>query len=389
MIILDKPYVSDFLKETIRRFNIPVLKTKNINNYNLDAQTILWDENVAIQHYKDNPDSPLYTPSENSLQWISDHLGFTPLPHMINVFKDKVRFRERLKTMYPDFYFREIDFRGLDNLNIKDMPKPFIIKPSIGFFSMGVYRVDDNKDWPHIRQQIKQEMASIHNLYPVAVLDATRFIIEEFISGTEFAFDAYFNQHGEPVLLNTFEHFFASDQDVSDRVYVTSASLLQKYVMPFTQFLQQLGALIPLKNFPMHVEVRVDDNGIIRPIEINPMRFGGWCTTADMTFHAYGFNPYDYFFNQKKPHWDELLQHKTSLYSLIVLDNSTGVNGDEIHSFDYDKLLTHFDKPLELRKINFTEYPVFGFLFAETAIDNLAELEYILKSDLSEFIEII
>ena len=58
----------------------------------------------------------------------------------------------------------------------------------------------------------------------------------------------------------------------------------------------------------------------------------------------------------------------------------------DIKAFDYEQLLTRFEKPLELRKINYGEYPVFGFLFAETRSGNMAELEYILQSDLKEFI---
>jgi hypothetical protein len=42
--------------------------------------------------------------------------------------------------------------------------------------------------------------------------------------------------------------------------------------------------------------------------------------------------------------------------------------------------------PLELRKINYKEYPVFGFLFTKTRKENLVELERILRSDLREFI---
>lgn len=117
------------------------------------------------------------------------------------------------------------------------------------------------------------------------------------------------------------------------------------------------------------------------------MRFGGWCTTADIAFLAYGFNPYLYYYEQKKPDWFQLLQGKGGkLYSVIVLDNSTGFKINEIESFDYDRLLTKFTTPLELRRIDFQQYPVFGFLFAETEEQNFSELQSILESDLREFV---
>ncbi|MCD4787205.1 MAG: ATP-grasp domain-containing protein, partial [Desulfobacterales bacterium] len=102
---------------------------------------------------------------------------------------------------------------------------------------------------------------------------------------------------------------------------------------------------------------------------------------------AYGFNPYLYYYSQKKPNWSEVLKGKEGkLFSIIVLDNSTGIDVNEITSFNYEKLLSNFEKPIELRKIDYKKYPVFGFLFAETREDNFIELKNILDSDLNEFI---
>jgi hypothetical protein len=119
------------------------------------------------------------------------------------------------------------------------------------------------------------------------------------------------------------------------------------------------------------------------------MRFGGWCTTADISFLAYGFNPYLYYYSQKKPNWSEVLKGKEGkLFSIIVLDNSTGIDVDKIESFNYEKLLLGFEKPIELRKIDYKMYPVFGFLFTETREDNFIELKNILDSDLNEFVSV-
>ena len=190
-----------------------------------------------------------------------------------------------------------------------------------------------------------------------------------------------------PVILNIHKHIFSSHEDVSDRVYISSKEIIESNIDQFYVFLKEIGILSGVKNFPVHAEIRRDHNGSVLPIEINPMRFGGWCSTADSTHLAYGFNPYVLYFSQKRPEWKEILKDKEGkLYSIIVLDNSTGIEGTQIASFDYDLLLSNFEKPLELRKIDFEEYPVFGFLFTETKEENLFELEKILKSDLKEFI---
>jgi len=75
-------------------------------------------------------------------------------------------------------------------------------------------------------------------------------------------------------------------------------------------------------------------------------------------------------------------------YSIIVLDNNSGIHENDIDSFNYEKLLNDFEKPLILRKVNYKEYPVFGFLFTENNSDNEKELIRILKSNLREYIKI-
>jgi len=219
------------------------------------------------------------------------------------------------------------------------------------------------------------------------VLDTSSFIIEQCIIGEEFAVDAYFNSLGEPVILNIMKHTFSSDNDVSDRVYTSSKEIIESNLKEFTEFADRIGNLAGVKNFPVHIELRRDNDGTLLPIEVNPMRFGGWCTTADISFLAYGFNPYLYYYSQKKPNWSALLNGKEGkLFSIIVLDNSTGIDVDKITSFDYEKLLSKFEKPIELRKIDFQKYSVFGFLFTETREDNFIELKNILDSNLNEFI---
>ena len=389
MFFLDKPYISEFLKETIENNTIPVVGTTVTKELELYSNTHIMSENDAIETLKKTKNPILYTNSENAIAWIVKHLAFSELPQKIELFKDKVKFRELTKKLYPDFYFKEIHLEDLKDLQINNIPLPFIIKPSVGFFSMGVYKVSSIKEWGNTVESILAEIEQVKGLYPDAVLNTRSFIIEQIINGEEFAIDAYFNASGEAVILGIFKHAFSSDADVSDRVYLSSKDIIETNLEEFTAFLGQIGKLAKVKNFPVHVEVRRDKDGALLPIEVNPMRFGGWCTTADTTYHAYGFNPYLYYYSQKKPNWHEALKGKEGkLFSIIVLDNSTGVDTKNIRLFNYEKLLSQFEKPLELRKIDYKQYPVFGFLFTETREDNYSELKDILDSDLNEFIEI-
>lgn len=387
MIFVDKPFVSDFLKATIQENGFPVVKTEIAKQLGFEKVANALAEDIVIQKIKSSENIPIYTTSENSIGWIAKHLSFSNLPQKIDLFKNKVKFRTLIKPMYPDFYFREIQLDKLDNLSVENIPIPFVIKPTVGFFSMGVYKVTDPDKWEQIKKTLKSEILGAKDLYPTEVFSTVSFIIEQCIEGEEFAFDAYFNAIGEPVILNVFKHIFSSNEDVSDRVYTSSKEIIESNIDQFSAFLEEVGKLSGVKNFPVHVEIRRDQTGAVLPIEINPMRFGGWCTTADMTYFAYGFNPYELYFSQNRPDWNKILKNKEGkLYSIIVLDNSTGIEGNQITAFNYDLLLSNFEKPLELRKIDYKEYPVFGFLFTETKEENFSELERILKSDLNEFI---
>ncbi len=284
MFILEGPFVSELLKETVIKHQIPILETKYSRSLIKEDDGIFLspDEIFEFLSVVNNP--MIYSNSENAYNWIYKYLGQTNFARQIDLLKNKVKFRELLKNEYPDLFFSEVKYNEIDQLDVSKLPYPFIIKPSIGFFSLGVYKVNEISEWPGIKTAITKEVETIKSVYPKEVLDISTFIIEENIEGTEYAFDAYYDEKGEPVILSLLEHTFASGDDVTDRVYTSSKTIIEKNLEKFTDFLRMLGKHAGLKNFPLHTEVRVNDKGNIIPIEVNPMRFGGWCTTADFTY---------------------------------------------------------------------------------------------------------
>jgi len=48
--------------------------------------------------------------------------------------------------------------------------------------------------------------------------------------------------------------------------------------------------------------------------------------------------------------------------------------------------MERFEKPLDLRRNDWNKYPVFGIMFTETRQTNFEEIEWVLKSDLKEFV---
>ena len=385
MFLIDKPFVSDFLINTIRDSNYEIVSTKEARELIFDDSLNWISEKTAVDIIEKEPNKAVYTNSENTITWIIKNLKSSVLSSQIQLFKDKFKFRELIKDTFPDFFYKTVKLEDIQEISLDEIAFPFVIKPSLGFFSLGVHIVHNSMEWNAAKMELSYK--NLQNIYPEEVLDTSVFIIEEYIEGEEYAIDCYFNNEREPVILNILHHKFSSGTDVSDRVYSTSKNIILRHKNSIKAFLKPIGKKANLKNFPVHVEIRIDSKGIIRPIEINALRFGGWCTTADLSWYAFDFNSYDYYMNNKKPNWEQIFRNKENkIYSIVVLNNNSGFTKSEITHFNYDLLEKDFENVLNLRKLDIKKHPVFGFLFTETSSDNEEELSKILLSNLKKYI---
>lgn len=385
MYLIDKPYISDFLIDTIKENYYQVVATKVAQELVADASLNWISEEEAIATLKNNSSQRIYSNSENALSWIDNHFGESELSKQINILKDKAKFREQIKAIFPEFKFQKIKLENIQNIATEELSFPFVIKPSVGFLSIGVYIINDENDWIKVKEKITPH--NLKSIFPKNVLDTSHFIIEDFIQGEEYAIDYYHNDRGEVVILNILHHVFSSGTDTSDRVYSTSKTIINQYKSELEQFLSKIGNKLNLKNFPAHAEVRIDENGNIIPIEINPLRFGGWCTTGDLLGITVGLNSYKYYFENTCPNWDTIYEGKeNTIFSIIVLDNNSGIKPADIEKFDYKALANDFENPLLIRALDINTYPLFGFVFAKTDQKNKKELYDILSSDLRKYI---
>ncbi|PLX00784.1 MAG: ATP-grasp domain-containing protein [Marinilabiliales bacterium] len=386
MILLDQPYISEFLKRTIKENNLSAFDSGNVLK---KGELKLLNESEAINIMAKNSGERICTTSENAITWIHKNLN-RPLIHKhINTFKDKVVFRKEIENLFPKFYFKEVYLSDLKSMKPANLPMPCIIKPAVGFFSMGVHKVTCAENWEKTIELIQKDVKNIQDIYPEQVLNTERFIIEEVIEGDEFAFDSYINEKGEAIILGMMKHAFASETDVSDRLYMVSKDIFSKKLNIFREFIQKIALQTGIKNFLLHTEIRIDKTGEIIPIEVNPMRFGAWCTSAELTWNAFKTNSYLNFLENRNPDWSRILSETDEhLFSLVILDNNTGYASEEIEYFDFDLLLQQFENPIEVRKIDFRKYPIFGMVYLKTNKSNQKELETILKSNLREFIKL-
>lgn len=386
MFILEEPYVSGLLRQTARDLDLPVLDTPAARTAFPEGGTSLWTSSAFAEAFSSGRHRRIYANSEHAIGWVAGHLGGTVLPERIARLKDKVRFRELISDLYPDYRFAAVELADLAAFDPRSVPAPFVVKPAVGFFSLGVKVVEDPAAWPGVAAELQEAARRQGHLYPGQVVGFDRFIVEEAIEGEEFAVDAYYDSEGRAVILDILGHFFADAADVSDRVYYTSPELIAAWRGPFTAFLEAIGRRAGLADFPIHAELRVRPDGRIVPIEVNPLRFAGWCV-ADMAHHAYGINPYACFLKGTVPDWDRILPARAGkAFALVVADLPSGLDLGSITSVDHEAFLSRFTGVLEYRRVDCRRHPVFGFLFLELPGSDLASLKGILGEDLSRYV---
>lgn len=385
MFIIEKPYASEFMIDTIVQNDWDILDNDVVQNSGIEKGALnLVSSRDAREFYLKQEFPLIYANSENAISWVIENLPKSNLSSYIRLFKDKIEFRKLLKTIYPEFFFREVDYSEIKTINAKDIIFPFVIKPSVGFLSLGVHTVRNADEWNSTIKELDKEIASAKELYPTEVVNSSKFIIEELIEGDEYAIDAYYDRNGDVVILNIFEHPFLNSKDVSDRIYITSTEIMIRYMAKFSQLLRQIGELKNIRNFPLHIEVRVREDGTIIPIEINPMRFAGWCTT-DVSKYAWGINVYEDFHNQKVPNWNEILSKSTSeIYYFSMAEVSPSINRADIIGFDYNGFLSNYSHVLEVRRINPHNNPLYAVVFGST--NDKDEIRRILELKTNDYV---
>ena len=389
MFILEEPYVSELLASTVCELGLPVLRTPIAERRLPEGAAALLCGDAAFSAAASRPGARLYSNSENAIGWIAAHLSGGDLPRRIELFKDKVAFRDLVADLYPDYRYFGVPVSELRAFDPARLRAPFIVKPAVGFFSLGVHVVSSAEAWPAVVAEIEREVRALGRMYPEQVLDLGHFVVEEVIEGEEFAVDAYFDADGVPVLVDVYAHLFSSADDVSDRVYLTGAEIVERLGPPAMEFLTEIGRRAGLVDFPVHTELRVDAIGRVAPIEVNPMRFGGWCAT-DLAHFAYGVNPYRCYLCGERPDWARIAEETAGrTTALIVADLPSSVDLAAIESVDYEGFAARFSRVVELRRTDFNHYPVFAFTFVEVPSGDLGELHAVLGADLREHLRMV
>lgn len=380
MVILDEPFASTPLIQWLEGSQHPVLANAFAKALAKDGHCSLNLIGEAEAAERTNAGERVYTCSENALSWILEHSSNEGLKHAISLFKDKGQMRERLAALSRGFFFQRVSRQALDAVDVDALPLPVVLKPNVGFCSMGVYVIEDRAAWDAALADIAQNEDAWHAMYPESVVDSEGYLIEGFIQGPEFAVDAYYDEAGEPHILNIWRHDFASAEDTSDRLYLSSQAIVDELFDELSQWLAEVNAIVGARSFCVHVELRKTATGIV-PIEFNPLRFAGLGGT-DMAYYGCGYRTYECYLLDLPLDLRQVYQaHPADVYSMSLL------GGKGAGEFDYEGFEARFSDVLNLTRFDVDKTGSYGFLFLRTPVDDSAEREFVLHADLREFLE--
>ena len=170
MIVLDEPYVSEPLIAWLEESQHPVLDNAFARSIADGRALNLVSSDEAVRRI--DAGERVYTNSENALAWIVESAHNESLSRAIGLFKDKAAMRAALAGLDPDLFFKSCSVDELFKLDFSQLPAPFVLKPSVGFCSMGVYAIQNREDWERALADIQQNASSWHDMYPESVIGA-------------------------------------------------------------------------------------------------------------------------------------------------------------------------------------------------------------------------
>lgn len=257
--------------------------------------------------------------------------------------------------------------------------KRLIVKPAIGFLSLGVRRIDSQAEWQAGIKAILDELDSCKGMFDESVLRDDRFIVEDYIFGEKYACDGYYDRVGRPVIMLICKHLFRDEKDTRDVVYYTDARMMERLLPKVSRFMSKISAKRKFRHFPFHFEFRIIEKEI-HAIEINPIRFGGF-GLADLSYFAFGVNSYVHFFEQKKPEWSARLENAgMRCYAFVLGRVPPQAKG---RTPDHRAFKASFRNILDYGLIDYQKYPAFCRVLAEG--DSPGEFEKYLRLDFSRY----
>jgi hypothetical protein len=284
--------------------------------------------------------------------------------------KDKFAFRELLKSIYPDFYFKQCKLEELPNELLNHQSK-YVIKPVKGCFGSGVRVVDGNVDLQELIVEIKAELARNSVVLSSDVLTPDEFLIESYVEGEEYAVDMFYDSHGMPIITNIYHHPMPHNPAYLHMLYYASRETFEKIYEPAKNFFVKLNRALQVTNLPIHAEFRMQ-NGQLIPIELNSFRFGGM-GLGNLGYHTLGVNAYQCYIEDRGPDWKSVWKDKENSFGFFIAYNGANVDVTKTRP-DWERLRNQFSHIILEVPFDYKNQLAFGILYVEEKKDRLPEL---------------
>ncbi|MBQ5778759.1 MAG: ATP-grasp domain-containing protein, partial [Paludibacteraceae bacterium] len=148
-------------------------------------------------------------------------------------------------------------------------------------------------------------------------------------------------------------------------------------------FLKEVNKVMNLQNFPIHIEFRYDGKKAV-PIEINPLRFAGFCLN-ELQYYISGIHPVEAYLNGIKPDYESMWKgRENDTYTFLVLERPEGSTTETL--VDKQKVYDYFENILQFRVPQDKNVNVLALLFTQTSPKNLHQLDDLLAMNMNEFV---
>lgn len=366
-IITGNTYNSKFIPELSKRDDI----------------TVMTGDELSKSDIYFSKDDKVLVPSETSLAITMERMKDKEYVEGINKLKNKYFCREVLSSLYPDFYFKKVSVEGVSSLKLD---RKVIIKPLKGFFGTGVREADATTDMSLLALDMQREVESKTSFFSDSVLTKDEYIVEEFVTGDEYAVDMFYDESGKPQIMDIYLHPEPEIKEYFHLMYRTNRDIFEQYLALFESIFVEVNKILKLKSFPIHAEFKLQSGKMV-PIEMNPMRYGGF-GLSDLTYNSFSFQPITYYFNDEKVDWQDIWSTRLdNNYAWILAYNGNKVNVENSkpnHTL-FKKYLENNSEIIDYVELDHRKNPVFALGYVMNK--DLGKLEKLLTTEFNNFFE--
>lgn len=316
--------------------------------------------------------------SEATLETVLNKIDDDLKVNAIKAMKDKYLFRDLLTDIFPSLKYKTVELKNISKLNLTSKK---ILKPIKGCFGTAVKTIDENSNLDRVIEEIKIELSKNSAILSENVLSQSKFILEDYINGEEYAVDMFFDSKGNPHIVNIYYHPIPKYSDYLHMLYYTNKNIFEKVYDKAIEFFNKINKKLKLKNVTLHSEFKLSDDLI--PIEINAMRYGGM-GLGNMIYHSLNINPYQHFQEEQSPDWKKIWeQYPDENFAFLIAYNGTHIDLNK-QKPNFTKIESKFSKILNKTVFNYQKQLAFGVY---TLKENSENIEKLLQIDFNDFFE--